>query len=225
MARGKTLWELLMEKLHGPVEMDVYNPLKAKIGSYVTLDEFDLHDLDFRVEEIREHRRTVGGRDFLFADYVLLARPLGKEDVSARLRLNSVEDPDRAAGLTHFALLLRLDDEMAYSEEFHQVLKDDTGKFQVLDEGKVTAEFYRINDVRQPYKARVTVIKDADHDKKVEKDEVEHVELKYWDYWRDTTSAAGLPQKEYLFVEMDAETGWFQIWRGQEVDMQRAFVV
>ncbi len=225
MAKGKTLWEMLCEKMHGPVEFDYYNPLKARIGSYVTLDEPDLHDLDFRVEEVREYRRTIGGKDFLFADYVLLARPLNKGEVQARLRLNPVADPDRAAGQTHHALLLRLDDEMAYSEDFHQVLKDDTGKFQMLDNGQVTAEFFRINDVREPYRARVTVVADTDHDKKVGRDEVGHAELEYWDYARQTTTPAGLPAVEYLFVEMDKETGWFQIWRGGEIDMQRAFVV
>jgi hypothetical protein len=225
MAKGKTLWEMLLDKVRGPVEFGYYNPLKARIGTYITLDEPDLHDLDFRVEEIREYRRTIGGKEFLFADYVLLARPLDKEEVQARLRLNPVEDPDRAAGLTHHALLLRLDDEMAYSEEFHQVVKDDTGKFQVLDDGKVTAEYWRINEVRQPYRAKVAVIKDANHDKTVDRDEVERVELEYWDYARQTTTPGGLPAVEYLFIEMDRDTGWFQIWRGQEIDMQRACVV
>jgi hypothetical protein len=225
MAKGKTLWEMLLEKVHGPVEFDYYNPLKAKIGSFVTIDELDLHDLDFRVQEIREYRRTIGGKEFLFADYVLLARPMGKDEVLARLRLNPVEDPDRAAGQTHNALLLRLDDEMAYSKDFHQVLTDDTGKFQVLDDGQVTAEYWRINEVHKPYKARVAIIKDTDHNKKVEKSEVEKVELEYWDYARQIQTPGGQPAVEYLFIEMDKETGWFQIWRGQEIDMQRAFVV
>ncbi len=225
MAKGKTLWEMLMEKLHGPVEFDYYNPLKAKIGSFVTIDDLDLHDLDFRVEEIREYRRTIGGKDFLFADYVLLARPMGKDEVQARLRLNPVEDPDRAAGLTHHALVLRLDDEMAYGKDFYEVLTDKTGKFQVLDDGKVTAEYWRINEVHKPYRARVSVVKDADHNKKAEKSEVEHIQVDYWDYARQIQTPGGQPAVEYLFIEMDEESGWFQIWRGREIDMQQAFVV
>jgi hypothetical protein len=223
--RGKTLWEMLLEKIQGPVEFAYYNPLRAKVGSFVTIDEIDLKDHDFRVEEIREYLRRIGGKKFLFADYVLLARPRGKDEVTARLRLNPVDNPDRHGGMTHHALYLRLDDEMKYDKDFHNVVTDDTGVFEVLDEGEVTAKFWRINDVLKPYKARVTVIRDDDRDGKAEREELETAQVEYWDYWRETDSPAGNPVKEYLFVEMDADTGWFQIWRGHEIDMQRAFVV
>src|SRR5262245_14321283 len=105
---GKTLWEMFMERLEGPVELQFYNPLKAKIGSGMTIDEVELRDLNFFLKEIREYRRTIDGRQFVFVDYVLLARPLNGGDVWRRLRLSPVDDPTRVAGLSHTALLLDL---------------------------------------------------------------------------------------------------------------------
>lgn len=224
MAKGKTLWEMLVEKLSGPVEQTVHNPLKAKIGSAVTVNELDWRDFNFFVREIREYRRTIGGKPFVFVDYVLLARPLGGDDVLARLRLNPVDDPDRHGGLTHHALLLRLCDELAYSEELHRVVTDSTKKFQVLQDGQLQEEYYRINDVADSYKAQVSVVKDANRDKKVERDEVEKLRLEYWDYWRETKDPAGLAVRQYLFVEMDADNGWFEIWRGHEIAPEQVLV-
>ena len=54
----------------------MYNPLRARIGSSLGVDELDLKDYNFFVKEIREYRRQIGGRQFPFVDYVLLARPL-----------------------------------------------------------------------------------------------------------------------------------------------------
>jgi len=35
------------------------------------------------------------------------------------------------------------------------------------------------------------------------------------DYWRDADIGGG-NTKEFVFVEMNSVTGWFQIWRGRE---------
>jgi hypothetical protein len=225
MAKGKTLWEMLLAKIHGPVELHYYNPLKAKIGSSIMINEIDLRDDNFLVKEIRQYERTMDRRPFPFVDYVLLSRPLHGEEVWARLRLNPVDGPEAEAGLTHTALLLRLYDEMAYDEGLHKVVTDTTKKFEVTENGQVTEEYWRINDVASSYKARVAVIKDENKDGQVDEGEVEKMELEYWDYWRDTTDAFGQPLRQYLFVEMNTENGWFQIWRGQEVDPQKVLVM
>jgi hypothetical protein len=219
MAKGRTLWEMLLARVQGPVEFRHYNPLHARVGTSVMINEIDWKDLNFFIREIREYKRTIGGKEFLFADYVLLARPLEKDDVWVRLRLLPVAEPDPAGGLTHDALLLRLDDEMGYDENFHKVVTDTTRKFQVLQDGQVTEEYVRINDVADSYKAQVTVIKDTNSE------EVETLSLEYWDYWREVKNEAGQPVRQYLFVEMDAKSGWFQIWKGQEVDPQRVLVI
>lgn len=226
MARGKTLWEMLKEKFQpAPVELQFYNPLKARIGNAVTINEIELRDYNFFIKEIHEYRRTIGRQQHYFADYVLLARPLGGEDVLLRLRLVPVADPQRAAGLTHQALLLRLYDEMAYNEELHKVVNDTTKKFEVLENGQVVAEYWRINDVATSYKAKVAVITDINRDNKVEINEVQRRGLEYWDYWRETTEAGGVKFTEFLFIEMDSANGWFQMWRGREVDPQLVIVM
>lgn len=225
MAKGKTLWEMLTAKVSGPVELKYYNPLKAKIGNAVQIQEIDWRDYSFFLKEIREYKRTIRGQEFLFADYVLLSRPLHGDDLWMRLRLNPVDDPSRVAGLTHNVLLLRLDDDLAYDEGLHNVVRDTTKKFQVLQDGQVTEEYWRINDVQDAYKAQVAVMRDVNNDGTVEPEEVQQIKIEYWDYWREIKDAAGQPISQYLFVEMNSDTGWFQIWKGQEVDPQKVMVM
>lgn len=214
MSKGKTLWEMLVARLQGPAELQFYNPLQAKVGSAVTLDEVELRDFHFFLREIREYERVIGGQAFRFADYVLVARPLNADDVVYRLRLVPVDDPERAAGVTHHALLLQLYDDLPYNQELHQAVTDTTKTFSVHEDGREQAQFWRIHDVGEAYRAMVSIAK---------KEEVEKTAIEYWDYWRDTEDA-GTPLREYLFVEMDQESGWFWIWRGREIDPQRVVV-
>lgn len=223
MPRGKTLWEMLVERIRGPVELTYHNPLRAKVGSSVSINEPELKELNFFVREMREYTRTIDGRPFVFVDYLLLARPLGAEDVWVRLRLVPVAEPDPASGLTHHALLLRLYDEFAYDEAFYGVVTDTTRKFEVSEEGRVTEEYWRVNDVAEPYRARVAVIRDTDQDGTVSPGEVERTEVEYWDYWREVDAPGG-PVRQYLFVEIDRGSGWTQLWRGAEADLQAVMV-
>jgi hypothetical protein len=218
---------MLMDKVRGPVELRYYNPLRAKVGSAVMVNEIDLKDQNFVVKEIRAYRRQIGGQEFPFVDYVLLSRPLGGEDLWLRLRLVPLDrtEAERVSGLDHNVLLLRLYDEMAYDKGLHDVVTDKTRRFQVIDEGKVTEEYFRVGDVTDSYKAEVAVLQDTDSDGKVDSDEVAQKRVEYWDYSRQTTGEAGLPLRQYLFVEMDADSGWFQIWRGQEIDAQQVYVM
>jgi hypothetical protein len=216
---------MLVDKVRGPMELRFYNPLRARVGCALMIDDIDLRDYNFFIREIRDYRRTIGAKPFHFADYVLLARPLNTADVWVRLRLNPVEEPDAAAGLTHHALLLRLYDEMAYDEAFHKVVTDTTRKFEVAEEGRVMEEYWRVNDVTDSYTAEVSVLRDVNSDGRVDRDEVEKVCLEYWDYWRETKDEAGLLVRQYLFVEMDCDTGWFQLWCGQGIDPQRVLVI
>lgn len=224
MTKGRTLWEMLLDKMQGPAEFRYYNPLRARIGSAVTLDGVEWRDLNFFVVSIHEYKRSISGQDFLFVDYALVSRPLGGEKMLIRLRLMPVDDPDQEAGVTHHVLLLRLDADLPYDEELHQVVKDDTKHFQVLEDGEVQAEYARINDVGTPYQTDVTIVRDVNLDKHVTRDEIEKRRVEYWDYWREVKDEAGQPRREFLFVEMDSENGWFQIWKGSEIDPTRVMV-
>lgn len=223
--RGKTLWEMLLDAFSGSMESYVYNPLKARIGGYVSFRELDLRDLDYRIMEIREYRRRIAGRDHLFADYVLEAKPLNAAPIEARLRLCPVAQEQATPDHTHDALFLNLEDDLPYDEELHKVVRAATGEFQILQDGEVTAQFWRINDVKQSYRATVTVVQDTDKDGKAERSELETFEVEYWDYWREITDDAEVKVTEFLFVEMSKEDGWFQLWRGKPIDPQSAVVV
>jgi hypothetical protein len=224
MTRGRTLWEMLLDRLN-PVEFAYYNPLHARVGSAVTIDTVEWRDLNFFVLSLHEYLRTIGGQQFRFIDYALLARPLGGDKVLVRLRLNPVDDPEEAAVLSHHVLLLRLEEDMAYNEDLHNVLKDTTKKFQILQDGQVQAEYRRLNDLDTPYQAVVTTMRDINLDKRVTRDEVERRRVEYWDYAREVKDEAGQPHPEYLFVEMDADNGWFQIWKGGEIDPKKVMVL
>src|SRR5436190_22563395 len=77
--KGKTLWEMLMERLHegGAVNgagIPFSNPLDLRIGSAVAVASSngpEFADYDFSVQEIREYTRRIGGQEFRFTDYVL----------------------------------------------------------------------------------------------------------------------------------------------------------
>lgn len=207
---GRTLWEMLTTK-KVPIEQQITNPLKAKLGSTCHLNEIDMEDMTFVVKQISDYEREIGDHKVHFTDYDMLARPLDGDDIRVKMRLNPMENPDQAANLTHDVLLLRLIDEMAYSEDFHKVVNDTTKKFEFLDDkGACKERFFRINDVQEPYKANITFLAE-NQPKELQKSQVE-----YWDYWMEKTEA-GIT---YLFVEMDTDNGWFQLWRGGPVNPQ-----
>jgi hypothetical protein len=216
---------MLLEWVQGPLELKYYNPWRARIGAAVMIDALELREQSFFLREIRDYKRTIGTKEFRFVDYVLRARPLGENDIWVRLRLNPVADPTKVAGITHDVLLLKLDDEMAYNEDLHRVVNDDTQRFQVLENGKVLEEYWRINDVRSPYRADVSLIQDTNDNHKVEKGEIEKLRVDYWDYGREVKDEAAQPHTEFLFVEMNADDGWFQIWKGAEIDPRRVWVM
>jgi hypothetical protein len=222
VAKGRTLWEMWTGKKQVPVLERYFNPMKAKIGSTVTINDIDLKQYDFSVTEIRQYARTIEGKQYLFADYVLHAQPLKGDAVLLRLRVNPTGQTDGAP--EHNVLVLRLYDEMAYDKSFHDVVGDTTRKIEVT-ENNVAQTYTRINDVQGPYKATVSVLRDANQDGKVDEDEVATLQLDYWDYCRETPDEAGTPTVQFLFVEMDNSSGWFQLWRGEEINSQRVVII
>ncbi|MGO8930959.1 MAG: hypothetical protein ACLQU3_29230 [Limisphaerales bacterium] len=219
--KGKTLWEMLQERLRGSSNgagIAFANPLDLRVGSAVVVayaNGPEFTDYNFSVEEIREYNRRIEGQEFRFTDYVLRGvntkSPDADDTLAARLRVM----PNQAGA--HDALLLRLYDEFAFAEDFLGVVKDTTGRFKVTDD-KTGAEttFARINDLRESYQAAVLVVSETTPDGKGATGKVSPAKIEYWDYWRDADIGGGKTAKEFIFVEMNSDTGWFQIWRGRE---------
>ncbi len=218
--KGKTLWEMFLARIRGGngAGLAFGNPLDLRIGSAVPVafaNGADFANRDFSVNEIREYNRQIGGQEFRFTDYVLRgvnAKSLDANDVlTARVRVV----PNPAGGQD--ALLLRLYDEFAFAQDFLDVLKDSTGIFEVTDDPSGAKDtFKRVNDLRESYQAAVLVVGATTPDGKAAPGKVSPLKLEYWDYWRDADIGGGNTAKEFVFVEMNSDTGWFQIWRGRE---------
>jgi hypothetical protein len=213
---GKTLWEIFKDRLHpGSAALSFYNPLDMRVDSAIALDKShpEFAAVDFTVKEIREYTRRIQNQSFVFTDYVARGfnpRSAANEDPPL-LRLRVV--PNEAG--TRDALLLQLYDEMAFDENFLAVVKDTTG---ITDDVSGETETYtRINDNKEPYAATVLVATATANDGQLPTDKAVTERVQYWDYWRDRRIGQGTTtQKQFVFVEMNTETGWIQIWRGTE---------
>ena len=219
--KGKTLWEMLCERVRAPgngAGIAFYNPLDLRIGSPVRVaysNGPEFADFDFTVQEIREFNRRIGTQEFHFTDYALRGISTKSFDAAQALvaRLRAV--PNQAGA--YDTLLLRLEDEFAFSEDFLGVVKDTTGIFEVVDDKSGAKDtFSRINDLRESYEAAVLAVAATTADGKAVPDKTSPARVEYWDYWRDVDIGDGHATKEFLLVEMNSETGWFQIWRGRE---------
>jgi hypothetical protein len=219
--KGKTLWEMLCERVRGGgngAGVAFANPLDLRVGSAVPVaysngPEYANHD--FTVQEIREYTRRIDGQAYPFTDYVLRgidAKSMDADDaVLARVRVV----PNQAGA--NDSLLLRLYDEFEFAADFLNVVKDTTGIFKITEDKTGEEETYcRINDLREPYEAAVLVVAATTPDGKGAPGKVSPAKLEYWDYWRDADIGGGKTAKEFVFVEMNSDTGWFQIWRARE---------
>jgi len=219
--KGKTLWEMLMERIHRAGNgsgSEFFNPLDLRIDAAVTIARVngpDFADYDFTVQEIREYTRRIRNQEFRFSDYVL--RGVDTKSFEAEQAMTvRIRTVPNAAG-AHDSLLLRLEDEFEFAEDFLAVLKDTTGIFEVTDnESGAKETFTRVNDLRESYEAAVLVISETTPEGKAAPDKSSPLKVEYWDYWRDIALGDNKHGKEFLFVEMNSETGWFQLWRGKE---------
>jgi hypothetical protein len=216
-----TAWQLLMKKLHPdpPQSKHVLNPFQAGIGASVELDKLDWRGKTFLVKEIREVSRPMETGDYKFVDYTLVCRAVGKDDVWVRLRLIPIEGADKHSDMTHNCLILSKYDEIKFDQAFRDLLNDP--EFSTQQDGVETGHFWRINDCKAPYDCSVKVV-DEGNDKQAS---VPSSAFLLWDYWREHPDEAGQPTKEYLFVEMEKDNGFFTLWRGEDIDPQRVSVV
>ena len=218
---GKTLWEMLCERVRGSgngAGIAFENPLDLRVGSPVNVayaNGPDFAGYDFAVQEIREYNRRIGGQEFRFTDYALRGVNEKAPDAADVMNLRLRVVPNDAG--SHDSVLLRLYDEFAFAEDFLAVVKDTTGIFEAKDDKSgVTDTFSRINDLKESYEAAVLVVAATTPDGKGTPGKTSAAKVEYWDYWRDLDLGGGKTAKEFFFVEMNSDTGWFQLWRGRE---------
>jgi hypothetical protein len=221
--QGKTIWEMLQDRLHGGggsngAGIAFENPLDLRVGSAMNVPfsngpGFANHD--FTVQEIREYVRRIGNQDFRFTDYVLRGVSTKSFDAQDAIVARVRVVPNQAGAKD--ALLLRVYDEFAFAEDFLGVLKDTSGILKLdADKSEPAATLSRINDLRDSYEAAVMVVSETTSDGKAAPGKASPIKVEYWDYWRDADIGGGKTAKEFLFAEMNSDTGWFQIWRGRE---------
>ena len=220
--KGKTLWEMFMQRIHhggnNGSGLPFYNPRGLTVGAALPVGYSngpEYANYDFAVREIREYNRRIGGQEYRFVDYVL--RGTNTQSFAAADALDArVRAVPNLAG-THDALLLRLEDEFAFADDFLAVVQDNTGIFEITDDKTGAKEtFTRINDLRESYLAAVLVVAGTTPDGKAVAGQVSAAQIEYWDYWREVDLGGGNTAKEFLFVEMNRDSGWFQLWRGRE---------
>lgn len=207
--KGYTLWEKTIGMFDAKKSQTIFNPLGIDVGRFIWLDVLDYRDIQFRVVEISEYTREIGSKTFRFTDYH--AQDTGATN-KIILRYNPMDNPLPGSKQTNNVLLLKFYDELGYSEDFLNVVTDTTKQFEVREGDVVTELYWRVNDVQDPYLAKVASITTE------APEELANQEIKYWDYWRETEDEANQKVVEFLFVEMDTESGWFQLWKGQEID-------
>jgi len=233
--KGRTLWEILTganKKDMSPLELQYHNPLKAKLGVTISFEhDQELQGINFVVEKIAVYTTEVNRKKFYHTDYLLKGVTLGSER-PIRLRLRLVPNQDSVNDFGCDVQVLRLMDEFAWDEGFYNgVLLADNGEFHIdvdmqgnpVDPAIV---YWRVEDVRDPYAARVTVLADDDGDGTVEDEELEHYSVEYFDYSRiavDETTK--VEQPEYLWVEKNEETGYFHLYRVGAVHADHIFVI
>lgn len=204
-----TIWEALRDHFAAeqkePEELKMFNPLKLKIGDFVSIDAKDLYGKQLAVSELDVYERTLGGEKFEFINYVLL----DDENKPVNLRLHPIKDSD-PYGKKHCDVLVVLpDSEMAYDKDFHENVLP-TGVLEVKDEkGELLATFQRVGESKEPYSAVVTVLDNPDSPPRKER-------YTYWDYVRETEEKT----TQFYFVEMNEDNGWFQMFVGFPVDEQ-----
>src|SRR4051812_35568624 len=112
----KTLFQIWMDKLrrgNAPTEFQFWNPLRAKIGSTITLDVADLRDIFFKVDGILVYTRSIQGKNYTFTDYELLT-----ENVLEKYRLRYMPRNEQGpTGEMVRTILLTMDEDHEYDAD------------------------------------------------------------------------------------------------------------
>jgi hypothetical protein len=157
--------------------------------------------------------REVNDERHVFVDYML--RQVTEDDPSLKLRSQEGR-----------CLLLQAIDAFGFDQAFKDVLEDSTERFVVHNADNTDDVYARLNGTNFPWFASISAIGDQDRDGKMTgNDRLIKTSIYYWDFVRDVKDEAGQTYEEFLFVEMDQDSGWFTLWRGREIHPSQVQVV
>lgn len=245
--KGRTLFEMLTGKNKKdltPQEFAFHNPLQAKIGCSVSVShDPEYSGYNFFVESIHVGETTVGIKKFYHTDYNLKATVVGK-DKPIRLKLRLIPDEDTSNEIGHQIQVLQpyleFGWQFAEDNDFLSVLADKEGVFKIMQdrdgnpiEEESQPTYWRVDDVRDPYKCRVTVLKDLNNDGVVTKDELENQDFLIWDYSRDTVDEETQQsfreflniEEEVKYVGRETQCVWFTVLMGRDVEPFQVTVI
>lgn len=232
-SKGKTIWEIISEKFNRditPLEFQYHNPLSAKVGntmSFSNLPEYE--GINFVIEKISVPETRIGDKKFYHTDYILKGISLDM-DYPLRIRLRVIPDENSFNKLGCRLQLLKVCDEFEFDEGFYSVVTDPCKEFSINqdDQGnelELPLIYRRVEDVADPYHARVTVLCDKDNDGTVDKEELDRYNITYWDYHRQYIDQDSQTKVDFLNVEMNDKSRYFTLMRGFEVDPSQIMVI
>lgn len=235
--QGKTAWERLSRRAFGPkdVQAGYPNPLGLKVGAAVRFDEPAYGDRPYQVTGVRHwDRRLADAALPPVTDYFLRA---GDRRLLVRALPRDAAPGERQ---THHLLVLAEDLRLGWGDEARAALAaftDPTGELYNHRGTPDEEHWWRVNDLRRPYRVTTTTLTDLNKDAVVEADEVVTDPHTVWDFHRETDGDGGR-YTEYLYAEfggvynpdtgeVDGRAGGDKVivvYRGREVHPDRVLV-
>lgn len=196
----KTLWKHWFGKKQEKIEQKLiqpFNPLNAKIDSSVTLNIPNFNG-PYKIESITEVT-CINNQKHKFIDYC----------ISATFLLRVYPDGK--------ILLLEFYDSLDFDKNLLKICQE-SKEFHVTDKVNNNEEvYYRVGNLGKPH---ICIAKYQD----------EYIinnsySIEYWDYSKTTKNEVNQGFEQFLFVEMDKESGSFQIWRGNKIQSSMVTVI
>lgn len=222
---------LFMKKAVSRVEF--YNPLNITAGAIVNINYIGHEDIDYQVERVCEYNRAIGGDNYVTAVYDLIANVSAKgKKQRVRLYANQIADATRDDAYSYNLLLLKEDFSDKWSQGLQEALDDSCRNkvWAVDDDGLEDGvqvrnpyhdEYQRVNDVSSPYNVTIYEAKDKNGDGEFTEDEVKRRSLKYYDFCRSCEDVPGAVSREFYIVEVESESHYVVMWKGDEIDPSR----
>lgn len=205
--KGSTIFEMAVEWLRGKSAQPprtaetrhaealpgIFNPLKLSIGGFLRIETPELVARTFSVEQLSEFTRYIAKRELKFTDYALSDPTAGTNGLWVTIRAI----PKDSENLDCMLLTCRF--ESGYTPELAAALEGDT----IVDQDSGVT-YRKVGS----YECSI---------RKVSKDGINRLSLKYWDFVNEEE-----PQPRFYIVEMDQSDreGWIEAYFGTRLSHQ-----